>query len=179
MALIGKKVRLRLFRLQDADKLWDSVHNPYFNRLTGTHATFTRNMIDRYIENQVNADDDSRASFIIEPLENTRAVGEVVINDIDHDNHSGNIRISLFSEDDLNKGYGTEAMQLMVDYGFRELGLHRIALGVYDFNPRAIHVYEKMGFKREGVMRDSLYWDGEYIDEIMMSVLSHEWKLED
>ena len=64
----------------------------------------------------------------------------------------------------------------MVDYGFRELGLHRISLGVYDFNPRAIHVYEKMGFKREGIMRDALYWDGEYVDEIMMSVLSHEWE---
>lgn len=175
MTLQGQKICLRPFQMQDADVLWDSVHNPYFNKLTGTHATFTRDMIDRYIDNQIQADDDSRASFIIEPLDNPRPVGEVVINDIDPDNHSGNIRISLFHEEDLNKGYGSEAIKLMVDYGFRELSLHRISLGVYNFNPRAIHVYEKIGFKREGVMRDALYWDGEYVDEIAMSVLSHEW----
>ena len=86
MTLHTEKVRLRPFQMQDADALWESVHNPYFNKLTGTHATFTRDMIDRYVENQIKADDDSRASFIIEPVDDPRAVGEVVINDIHHDN---------------------------------------------------------------------------------------------
>lgn len=171
----GERITLRAYQMDDANPLWDSVHKEEINKLTGTHSTFTREMIDGYIENQVKADDDTRASFIIESVDNPRAVGEVVINDIDHDNHSGNIRISLFSEEDLNKGYGSEAMRLMTGYGFKELSLHRISLGVYNFNPRAIRVYEKIGYKREGVMRDALCWDGEYIDEIMMSILAHEW----
>lgn len=175
MMIRGEKITLRSYQLDDADPLWDSIHNEEINKLTGTHSTFTREMIDGYIERQVKADDDSRASFIIESVDNPCAVGEVVINDIDHDNHSGNIRISLFHEEDLNKGYGSEAMRLMTDYGFKELSLHRISLGVYNFNPRAIRVYEKIGYKREGVMRDALCWNGEYVDEIMMSILAHEW----
>ena len=175
MIIQGKKIALRSFKSEDADLLWDSVHNELINKLTGTHATFTRKMIDKYIEQQITADDDERVSFVIAVGKNLQAVGEVVINEIDHDNHSGSIRISLFSEHDLNKGYGTEAMRLMVDYGFSELHLHRISLGVYAFNPRAIRVYEKIGFKQEGILRDTLYWDGEYIDEITMSILAHEW----
>jgi len=176
MTIQGKKITLRPFRSEDADPLWDSLHNELMNKLTGTHETFTREMIDNYIDRQIKADDDERASFIIAVGDDLRTVGEVVINDIEHANHSANIRISLFSEDDLNKGYGSEAMYLMVDYGFKILNLHRISLGVYAFNPRAIHVYEKIGFKQEGVLRDSLYWKGEYIDEIIMSILADEWQ---
>lgn len=176
MILIGETITLRPFRSEDADPLWQSLDNETINRLTGTHATFTREQIENYIANQIKADDDERASFIIEATAEKRAVGEVVINDIDPDNRSGNIRIALFDEADFGKGYGTQAMRLMVDYGFRELKLHRITLGVYAFNPRAIRVYEKIGFVKEGVLRDSLYWDGEYIDEITMSILEHEWQ---
>jgi len=172
----GKKITLRPFQAEDADPLWDSLESDLSNKLTGTHATFTRDMIDNYIAKQIKADDDDRASFIIAVEDDLRAVGEVVINDIDHDNHSANIRISLFYEHDFNKGYGTEAMRLMVNYGFKTLKLHRIELGVYAFNPRAIRVYEKIGFKQEGILRDALYWDGEYVDEITMSILAHEWQ---
>ena len=99
----------------------------------------------------------------------------MVINQIDRDNNCANIRIAIFSPDDYGGGYGTEAMRMMVDYGFRELKLHRISLGVFAFNPRAIRVYEKVGFKREGILRDILFYDGEYHDEIVMSILEQEW----
>lgn len=172
----GEKIILRVFRPEDADPLWDSMGNEEFNKLTGTHATFTREMIDNYVAKQMLGDDDSRASFIIALPDDSSAVGEVVINDVDHDNKSANIRIAFFSEADVSKGYGTDAMRLMVDYGFKHMGLHRIELGVYAFNPRAIRAYEKVGFKREGVLRDALLWDGEYTDSIVMSILEHEWQ---
>lgn len=172
----GEKIILRQFRPEDSQPLWESIGDKEFNRLTGTHATFTREMIDQYVARQNNPDDDSRAAFIIALPDDSRAVGEVVINEIDHDNHNANIRIALFYQADVSKGYGTEAMRLMVDYGFRQLGLHRISLTVYAFNPRAIRAYEKVGFKHEGILRDMLYWDGEYINGIIMSILAHEWQ---
>jgi RimJ/RimL family protein N-acetyltransferase len=64
----------------------------------------------------------------------------------------------------------------MLGHGFNNLNLHRIELGVFDFNPRAIHVYEKLGFKREGVLRDYLFSDGAYHDQILMSILDHEYR---
>ena len=54
--------------------------------------------------------------------------------------------------------------------------MHRIELEVYDFNPRAQHVYEKAGFMREGVRREVLLWDGEYHDAIVMSILEDEFR---
>lgn len=175
LPLRGEKIMLRLFQAEDADPLWAGINNSEMNRLTGTHATFTREAIDAYIARQIANDDDERASFIIALPDDSRALGEVVINEIDRDNNSANIRIALFDEADLGKGYGTDAMRLMVNYGFRQLGLHRIELGVYAFNPRAIRSYEKVGFRVEGRLRDALYWEGDYVDMIIMSILAHEW----
>lgn len=78
----------------------------------------------------------------------------------------------------INKGYGTEAMRLAVDYGFTHLNLHRIGLDVLDFNPRAIHVYEKIGFKQEGVLRDTLFYEGTFHSAILMGILEDEWRIE-
>jgi RimJ/RimL family protein N-acetyltransferase len=64
---------------------------------------------------------------------------------------------------------------LILCYGFEVLGLHRIDLGVYAFNPRAQHVYEKVGFLVEGIKRDAYRFDGVYVDEVWMSILSREW----
>lgn len=174
--LHGEKVILRPFRTADAEPLWAGIHNKTLNKLTGTHGTFTRPMINAYVARQIANDDDDRASFVIALPDDERGLGEVIINDIDHDNHSANIRIGFFDLAHVNKGYGTDAMRLMVDYGFKHLNLHRIELTVYAFNPRAIRAYEKVGFKQEGILRHALYWEGEYIDGILMSILAHEWK---
>ena len=173
--LRGQKTILRPYRESDLEPLFAGSNEPIGGKFTGTQTTFTREQVERYLQKQIAADDDSRASFIIAALDDARPIGEVVINQIDRDNNCANIRIAIFSPDDYGGGYGTEAMRMMVDYGFRELKLHRISLGVFAFNPRAIRVYEKVGFKREGVLRDILFYDGEYHDEIVMSILEHEW----
>lgn len=75
----------------------------------------------------------------------------------------------------VGRGYGTDAMRVIVDYGFREMGLHRIQLGVAPFNPAGVRAYEKAGFVEEGRHRESVWHDGRWYDEVMMSVLDHEW----
>ena len=70
------------------------------------------------------------------------------------------------------QGYGTEASILLTDYGFNNLGLHRIELLVLDFNSRARYVYEKIGFTVEGVQREARYIDGSWHDVYMMAKLS-------
>lgn len=64
---------------------------------------------------------------------------------------------------------------MMVGYGFEQLGLHRISLEVYAFNPRARHVYDKIGFVVEGALREELRYRDEWIDATVMSILDHEW----
>ncbi len=170
----GNGLYLRPYILDDAEAVLAGANEPVGRKLTGTQMTFTMEQVVAYIENSQIGIDDSRAGFVICLLDGT-VTGEVVINQIDTDNHSANIRIALFTEQYFGQGLGTEALRLMLNYGFETLNLHRISLGVYAFNPRAIHVYEKLGFKREGILRDALYYDGNYHDEIIMSILAHEW----
>ncbi len=73
------------------------------------------------------------------------------------------------------RGYGTDAMRIIVGYGFREMGLHRIQLGVAPFNPAGIRAYEKAGFVEEGRHRESVLHDGRWYDDVLMSILDHEW----
>jgi RimJ/RimL family protein N-acetyltransferase len=75
----------------------------------------------------------------------------------------------------IGRGYGTDAVRVIVDYGFREVGLHRIQLGVAPFNPAGIRAYEKAGFVEEGRYRESVLHDGRWYDEVLMSILDHEW----
>jgi RimJ/RimL family protein N-acetyltransferase len=101
-------------------------------------------------------------------------VGEAVLNDWDPGNESCNFRIFIGPRG-RDRGLGTEATRLIVGYGFERLGLHRISLEVYAFNPRARRAYEKAGFTAEGVLRESLRYNGEWVDATVMSVLASEW----
>jgi RimJ/RimL family protein N-acetyltransferase len=74
-----------------------------------------------------------------------------------------------------DRGLGSEATRRRVGYGFERLRLHRISLEVYAFNPRARRAYEKAGFRAEGVLRESLRYNGEWIDATVMSILAPEW----
>ncbi|MFI9271488.1 GNAT family N-acetyltransferase [Kitasatospora sp. NPDC052896] len=102
-------------------------------------------------------------------------VGEVVLNAWQPDHHSCNIRIAL-GPAGRNRGLGTEAMRLMTGHAFEQLGLHRLSLDVFAFNPRARRAYENVGFVVEGVHRDALRDGDRWVDEILMSVLAPEWE---
>ncbi|MGH3914714.1 MAG: GNAT family N-acetyltransferase, partial [Pseudonocardiaceae bacterium] len=95
-----------------------------------------------------------------------------VLNQFDPANESASYRVWLAGPHLFGRGYGTEITRLVVDYALHTVGLHRLSLGVYDFNPRAQRVYEKCGFRHEGVQRDALRWDGQWHDELLMSILS-------
>src|SRR5580658_4179525 len=75
----------------------------------------------------------------------------------------------------IGRGYGTDAMRIIVGYGFREMGLHRIQLGVAAFNSSGIRAYQKAGFVEEGRYRESVLHDGHWYDTVLMSILDHEW----
>ena len=74
-----------------------------------------------------------------------------------------------------NRGFGTDAMKTILRYGFQKLKFHRIELGVYAYNPRAIHVYKRLGFKHEGRQRRAIRWRNAYYDRLIMGMLREEW----
>jgi RimJ/RimL family protein N-acetyltransferase len=177
--LHGLHIFLRPATTKDIDDYLRLLNDPEGARLTGTQQAFTKKDTIKWLE-KISQTHTDRVDLMIIEKETGSLVGEVVLNEIDSDNRSANIRIAMnLSLPVLGKGYGSDALRLMIQYGFEKLKLHRISLSVFIFNERAIHVYEKLGFHREGVLRDVLF-DGElYHSEIVMGLLESEWQTHD
>ncbi len=165
--LVGERVRLVPLDARHAAALFEGVGNPETTRLTGTHRVFTFDEVEEYAATRPEQTD--RVDLAVLRAEDGKVLGEIVLNDLDVDNESMGFRIALGHE--LGKGYGTEAIRLLLRYAFDVIGLHRIELEVYDFNPRAIASYLKCGFVEEGRKRDALRWDGQWHDALLMGAL--------
>jgi RimJ/RimL family protein N-acetyltransferase len=171
--LTGELVVLRPVDEDDYEALAEAMADPDVTRLTGSHGEIGEEKAREWYRTRKEQTD--RLDLAIVDKATGTTVGEAVLNDWDPDNRCCNFRI-LIGPSGQGRGLGTEATRLIVGYGIEEVGLHRISLGVYAFNPRARRAYEKAGFVVEGRLRDALYWDGEWVDEIVMSVLAPEWK---
>lgn len=142
-------------------------------RLTGCKEEFTKDEVLSFFQRSV--EDEERYFFLItEP--GGRIIGESVINEIDFAIKSANFRIAIFHSADRGNGVGTWATETTRDFAFEELGLHRLEPDVFSFNPGAEKVYLKAGFKKEGVLRDTVLEGGRYADDILMAILRDEWK---
>jgi len=137
--------------------------------LTGTQARLEPNAVERWLTTRQHHHD--RADWAVVRRCDGAFLGEAVLNELDAPNASVNYRVWLAGPEATGRGHGTEVTRLVISYALNDVG-HRVALGVYAFNPRARRVYEKCGFQVEGRRRDTLRRDGSWHDEIMMSVLS-------
>ena len=103
-------------------------------------------------------------------------IGNCGFFDIDWQNRVAEMGIHIGEKDFWDKGFGTNAMRLLLKHGFENLNLHRLWLRVYEPNQRAVRAYEKAGFKLEGKFREGQFLEGKYVDVIIMSVLQTEWQ---
>ena len=114
--------------------------------------------------------------FHIRTLSDDRLLGSIDVA-VDHWSHGeGWVGIDIGERDEWGKGYGTDAMRVMLRYAFAELNLQRVSLNVFEYNPRAIRSYEKCGFVLEGRRRQALNRDGRRWDLIHMGILREEWR---
>lgn len=143
------------------------------DRLTGSSGTYKKEDVVSYYNRNVT--DPDRFDFIMIAPDWT-FIGESVINELNWENSSANFRIVIFDEDYLGQGLGTWAVEKTRDFAFEQVGLHRLELEVFSFNPRAKHVYEKAGFRLEGIKRDSQKTADSYADTLIMAILEDEWK---
>ena len=104
-----------------------------------------------------------------------RLIGNCGLHQIDWTNRHAIFGIFIGDKNYWGKGYGTDATRALLRYAFKEAGLRRIELQVFDFNPRAIRVYEKVGFQMEGTRKQALFREGTWHDEHIMAILREEW----
>ncbi|NJD26744.1 MAG: GNAT family N-acetyltransferase [Chloroflexi bacterium] len=130
--------------------------------------------IERFF--QVRALGDDSLTMAIHERATDRLVGTCSFSQVDGDNGSVMYHITIGEKDVWGRGFGTEATRLMLEHAFDTLGLHRVALTVFEFNERAIRAYLRCGFIVEGRAREAIWRDGRWWDEVGMSILATEWQ---
>jgi RimJ/RimL family protein N-acetyltransferase len=133
-----------------------------------------REEIERFFAARVVGHDS--LALAIHEQETDRLIGTCAFSQLDGENGSALYHITIGEKDAWGRGYGTEATRLMLDHAFGTLGLHRVALAVFEFNQRAIRSYRSVGFVVEGRAREAIWRDGRWWDEITMSILDAEWQ---
>jgi len=178
--LVADLVTLRPATAADVPALRAGMLDPETARLTGAihadgedfGATWSESELEQLYERWSTADD--RIVWAIVDRSTDRVVGESVLNDLDAGNLSCGFRIWISGA--RERGLGTEATRMTMRHAFEDQRLNRVGLEVFDFNPRARRVYEKVGFVIEGTRREALRYDGAWIDAHDMSILAREWR---
>ena len=174
--LRGTRVRLTALTKEDLPTLARWTENPEYLHLADSAPAAPRSpgQVGREIAEVQR--DPKTYMFAIRPLEGNALLGTVDLSDIEWNNRVSWLGIGVGEPAFWDKGYGGEAMRLVLDFGFSELNLYRIQLTVFATNPRAIALYERLGFQREGNFREFLERDGQRHDMLLYGLLRHEWQ---
>ena len=133
---------------------------------------FTKESHEKWIETMVETG--KVVQMIIVRTEDDKPIGSVYVRDIDMEHKKAEYGIFIGETDCLGMGYGTEAAELMTEYAFEYLGLHKLMLRVYAENERAIKSYEKAGFVKEAYLKDDVFVQGKYRDIVLMAILNEK-----
>lgn len=169
----GDRLYLRPLDAEDLERCMRWINNPEILRFLGRRFPMGREQEKEWIGNQYKDEREINLAIVLDA--DDRHIGNCGLFDIDYVDRCGEFGILIGEPDVWQQGYGTEAARRLVEYGFRQLGLHRIELEVYAFNARARRSYEKVGFRVEGTKRESYYWNGQFHDALTMSILAAEW----
>jgi RimJ/RimL family protein N-acetyltransferase len=167
----GKHVRLRPFEKTDLEVCKEWVNDPEIAK--GILRVLPVSMYEHVQWYEKVITDKTRVTFAIDTLGDKKYIGNIGLMNIDWRNRKGMLWIYL-DKKFWNKGYGKEGVYLLLEFAFKSLNLNKVYLNVGLFNETAIRMYESLGFKRDGILREDIYADGQYIDILTMSVLKKE-----
>ncbi len=171
--LEGELVRLRPIAARDAGGRWEIVSDPESRRVMGLTATWTRQGVERWCADIAAAD--GRIDLAVTAGGADEYLGEIVLSEIDEAHGSARLHLAMRPAM-RGRGYGTEAIALVLGLAFDGLGLHRVGLEVLSTNPRALAMYENVGFQVEGRLREA-YRDGDrWCDGVVLGLLVEEFR---
>jgi len=171
----GEKVRFRAYRKEDLEQAQIYVNDPETKSLLHPGIPYLYTLEDEQKWFETNSATNELYNFAIETISDHKYIGGCGINKIDWKNSVATVGIFIGDKGYWGKGYGTDAMNVLVRFIFEQMNINRIQLFVFSFNPRAIKSYEKVGFQVEGQLRNAIYRNGEYHDEVVMGILKEEY----
>jgi RimJ/RimL family protein N-acetyltransferase len=174
--ITGRRIRLRGLERSDLPKLQEWLNDEQVSDGISIYVPLSMAEEERWFDRMMQLDLPERPMAIdLQEGSGWRLIGDIGFFHIEWDNRCAEFGIAIADKSVWNKGYGTEAVELLLRHGFESLNLHRIYLRVFSTNPRAKRSYEKAGFVLEGTQREAVYRHGKYADVHMMSVLRPEW----
>ena len=177
--IIGERVRLRGMEKEDLPMFVRWFNDPEVRRNLDIVQPLSMGQEEKWYADILNRPAEEHPLCIeIKQGEDWIFIGNLGFLRIDHHDRSAEIGIAIGEKQYWNKGYGTEAMRLLVDHGFENLNFNRLYLHVYETNPSGKRSYEKAGFSVNGRLREARFLEGEYVDVFIMSILKSEWKVE-
>ncbi len=171
--LIGERIYLSPRTIEDIDKYTEWMNDFETTDYTGrSNSIMSKEAEKSYLEEHIN----DEATFAIIEMKEDKLIGTVDLHQIDHTKRIATLGIMIGDKNYRGKGYGTEAVRLILDYGFNYLNLNNIKLDLMEFNERALLCYKKCGFKEYGRRRKCNFINGKYYDTIEMDILAEEFK---
>jgi RimJ/RimL family protein N-acetyltransferase len=173
----GKRIKFAPLEREHIDLFLKWFNDPEITQYLIMYKPLTRDFEEEWFDNLKHNEDSVYFSILLLDEKNPeKIIGNCAIQNINSKNRSCSCGITIGEKEYQNKGYGTEAMELLVEYGFNTLNMNRIELIVYEFNIRAYKSYHKVGFIEEGRKRQARYHNGKYHNEIIMSILREDWE---
>lgn len=172
--IVGNRIVLRGFEEEDVQKIVQWRNDPQINKYFFEYEPSTVRSQRRWFENFASRRDEK---FFVISNRKGEAIGTVGLTKIDSRSRNAEWgRFMLGDKKYLGKGYGLEALYLSAWYAFSHLNLRRLYLEVFAWNKRARAMYERFGFKKEGVRREHVFRNGKYHDVVLYGLLADEFR---
>ena len=165
--LKGNHIYLRALEPDDLNFIFELENNTAIWEISGTTTPYSKHVLKQYLDNA------HRDIYDVKQLRLCICKGEKVLGlidlfDFDPQNKRAGIGIVIMEEKERNQGSGTEAIQLLCDYGFTTLGLRQLFANVMEDNLTSLYLFKKMGFEEVGIKKDWIYSNGEFKNEILL-----------
>jgi RimJ/RimL family protein N-acetyltransferase len=172
--LLGNQVYLRPLRMEDGSARRALGFDAEYERMLGHDAPLSQEMTEDQADQWYRSRMGQPVCWAI--TFEARCIGTVGFVTTYLRQRWAMLAVEIFDPSMWNRGFGTDAVRLVLGYGFHTMRLHRVGLSVLGYNQRAIRAYEKCGFVREGVERDATLVDGEWQNHLMMGILEDEFR---
>ncbi|CAM3801562.1 GNAT family N-acetyltransferase [Mesobacillus thioparans] len=172
-------IELKHFTEEDIPQLISWISSPEFLfQWSGTGFTYplTDQQLNKYL-NEANKDGAKNHAYKVIHLESSKVIGHISLGSINLRNRNARMCRVLIGDDDMKgKGLAPFMVNKLLNIAFEQFDLHKVSLAVYDFNTPALKLYQKMGFKTEGLIREASRIGNDYWSYYEMSILGREWR---
>lgn len=170
--IYGEKTRLRRIERKDIPTFVRWFNDPEVRDFLTMYRPISTAEEEKWFEGHL--EDQSSELFAVETADGVH-IGNIGLHDINWQYRQVALGIVIGEKEYWGKGYGSDAIRTLLRFAFQEMNLRRVFLRVREDNARGIRAYEKCGFQQEGRMREAIYSNGRYYDELWMGILRHEF----